>query len=119
YQVADNIHTMLKNLTTSKITISYLGNNCNPEDYAYTEDIGHGSLNDVTVHLCNQYFLSPLLGKNSQTGTLIHEFTHIIFHTDDHDYGPEQCKQLAINNPALAIDNADNYEYFIESQSDK
>lgn len=118
-QVAANIHKTLRQLTESNITIYFMGPACEKGDYAYTNDTNHGSLNGVTVHLCDQYFRAPLLGNNSQTGTLIHEFTHIIFNTDDHDYGQKECKALAKNNPALAIDNADNYEYFIESQSDQ
>lgn len=118
-QVAKNVHDMLHQLTNSRITIHYLGDECEAGDYAYTDSSGHGSLNGVNVNLCAAYFTAPLLGSNSQTGTIIHELTHIIFDTDDHEYSQEDCKELARNNPARAIDNADNYEYFIESHPDK
>ena len=35
---------------------------------------------------------------------------------DDHVYGQNGAKQLARSNPAYAVTNADNFEYFAESQ---
>ena len=35
--------------------------------------------------------------------------------TDDHVYGQSSARSLAISNPADALDNADNHEYFAEN----
>jgi len=35
--------------------------------------------------------------------------------TKDHKYGQTKCKQLAIDNVAQAIRNADSHEYFAEN----
>jgi len=35
--------------------------------------------------------------------------------TDDHVYGQAAAKNLAISDPASAIDNADSHEYFAEN----
>lgn len=69
------------------------------------------------------YFKSAsLYGNDAMAGVIIHELSHAIVGTDDHDhpvngktcYGHPLCKDIAINYPALAIDNADNYEFFCE-----
>lgn len=127
-RVASQVHELFKQLTKGTLSVHYLGKECERDDFAYTEDANNGSLNNASLHLCQQFFTAPILGMNSQTGTLIHELTHIVFNTDDHAYGykkdpddPEKktCIDLAKENPAKAIDNADNYEYFIESFPDK
>jgi hypothetical protein len=50
-------------------------------------------------------------------GTLIHETSHftIVAGTDDHAYGQSSCQSLAQNDPARAVDNADNHEYIAEN----
>ncbi len=54
-------------------------------------------------------------GDDNPLGVLLHELTHIFCDTEDHEYGQDDCKQLAIDNPANAADNADNHEYYAES----
>jgi len=53
--------------------------------------------------------------QDNPLGVLLHELSHIFVRTDDHEYGQDDCKQLAIDDPALARMNADNYEYYAES----
>lgn len=77
--------------------------------------------------------------KVSWAGTIIHELTHVVLHTDDHRvsaqapagpvpylvskyaaqnrlcYGPYLCRQLVLLDPAKAITNADNYRLFCET----
>jgi peptidyl-Lys metalloendopeptidase len=72
------------------------------------------------AHHCHRLFLCPLFwqrpfrGADSQTGILIHELTHAFSYTADHRYGRARCLDLARTSPALAITNADNFEYYVE-----
>lgn len=67
-----------------------------------------------TIWLCPLYFSANMTGNDSKIGILIHELTHIVLDTKDHKYGQERCKNYA-QYPDIAIENADNYEYFAES----
>lgn len=52
-----------------------------------------------------------------QAGTIIHESSHFTANggTDDYVYGQTDAKNLAISDPANAVMNADNHEYFAEN----
>ncbi|KAF8758774.1 peptidyl-Lys metalloendopeptidase [Rhizoctonia solani] len=54
---------------------------------------------------------------DSKAGTIVHEQSHFTVNggTDDYVYGQSGAKSLAISNPAQAIMNADNHEYFVEN----
>jgi peptidyl-Lys metalloendopeptidase len=69
------------------------------------------------IYLCKVFWTAPLTGTDSKAGTLIHEMSHfnVVASTDDYVYGQTGAKSLAISNPAQAIDNADNHEYFAEN----
>lgn len=69
------------------------------------------------IWLCNAFWSAPLTGTDSKAGTIVHEVSHfnVVAGTDDHTYGQSSCKQLAINDPAKAIANADSHEYFAEN----
>ncbi len=69
------------------------------------------------IHLCGAFWSSPVTGTDSRAGTLIHEISHftVVAGTDDYVYGQAGSKNLAINNPAHAIMNADSHEYFAEN----
>jgi peptidyl-Lys metalloendopeptidase len=70
-----------------------------------------------TIYLCGAFWSAPATGTDSQAGTLIHETTHfnVVAGTSDYVYGQDGAKALAISNPANAIMNADNHEYFAEN----
>ena len=40
---------------------------------------------------------------------------NVVAGTDDHAYGQPNARSLAVSNPDLALDNADNHEYFAEN----
>ena len=40
---------------------------------------------------------------------------NVVAGTDDHVYGQAGAKSLAASDPARALDNADNHEYFAEN----
>lgn len=69
------------------------------------------------IYLCKVFWTVSLTGTDSQAGTLIHEMSHftVVASTDDYVYGQTLAKELAISDPALAINNADNHEYFAEN----
>jgi len=79
--------------------------------YVYPTDSTH------TIYLCNQFWKSGTTGYDTQPGTIVHESSHFndIGGTQDHAYGTTAAKNLASSNPAQAVKNADNYEYFGES----
>lgn len=70
-----------------------------------------------TVYLCGAFWSAPNTGTDSRAGTLIHETSHftVVAGTDDWAYGQTAAHNLATSNPARAVDNADNHEYFAEN----
>jgi hypothetical protein len=52
--------------------------------------------------------------NDNPLGVVIHELTHLFAATQDHVYGRDGCKRLAISNAVLARRNADSYEYYCE-----
>jgi peptidyl-Lys metalloendopeptidase len=69
------------------------------------------------IYVCNAFWSAPTQGTDSKGGTLIHEMSHfnVVAATDDNVYGQTGAKQLAISDPAKALDNADSHEYFAEN----
>lgn len=70
-----------------------------------------------TIYLCRVFWQAPLTGTDSQAGTLIHEMSHFytVASTQDYVYGQTGAMSLAISDPAKAVMNADNHEYFAEN----
>ena len=69
------------------------------------------------VYLCGAFWSAPNTGTDSRAGTLVHETSHfnVVAGTDDWAYGQSAAHSLANSNPARAVDNADNHEYFAEN----
>ncbi|QRV77968.1 peptidyl-Lys metalloendopeptidase [Ceratobasidium sp. AG-Ba] len=69
------------------------------------------------IYLCGAFWSAPNTGTDSRAGTIVHENSHFTVNggTDDHVYGQSAAKSLAKSNPAQAVDNADNHEYFAEN----
>jgi hypothetical protein len=72
--------------------------------------LGKAFFDDATRH-----------GRDSLSGVIIHEMTHLTKNTKDHRYGEQPCIDLAkaVGGPAMAIENADSYEYYCESFQSK
>ncbi|MCX7685235.1 MAG: M35 family metallo-endopeptidase [Acetobacteraceae bacterium] len=64
---------------------------------------------------CARFFRMPDAGLDSRFGTVIHELSHLVADTEDFAYGPRRAEALARENPGLAVRNADNLQYFVES----
>jgi peptidyl-Lys metalloendopeptidase len=85
---------------------------CNQKYYAYVYPN-----QPYEIYVCRAFWTAPLTGTDSKAGTLIHETSHFtaVAGTDDHVYGQSGAKNLAITDPASALDNADSHEYFAEN----
>ncbi|MCC8361781.1 protease [Lysobacter sp. A6] len=85
---------------------------CNQNYYAYVYPA-----RPYEIFVCRAFWSAPLTGTDSKAGTLVHEMSHFnnVAGTDDHVYGQTGAKQLAISDPAAAVDNADSHEYFAEN----
>jgi peptidyl-Lys metalloendopeptidase len=73
------------------------------------------------IYVCRAFWSAPLAGTDSKGGTLIHEMSHFtaVAGTGDLVYGQTAAANLAVTNPAGAITNADNHEYFAENTPKK
>ena len=85
---------------------------CNQSYYAYVYPT-----RPYEIFVCRAFWNAPLTGTDSKAGTLIHEMSHFnaVAATDDVVYGQAGARNLAATNPAAALDNADNHEYFAEN----
>jgi hypothetical protein len=88
-----------------------------------------GPNNPPRIYLCNAFWRAGQLtwnanhqlvkdgrnGFDNPLGVILHELSHLFAATRDHRYGKAKCHELATSEPALAIENADNHEYYAES----
>ena len=82
-----------------------------------------------TVYIGTGFYTAPLLGIDSQVGTVIHELSHVVCSAEDvpnpaggaypdgfaDTYGETNCRWLADNYEAQARHNADNYLFYCSS----
>ena len=85
---------------------------CNKTYYAYVYPT-----KPYVIYVCKAFWAAPMTGTDSKGGTLIHEMSHfnVVVGTDDYAYGQTNAKNLARTDPAKALMNADNHEYFAEN----
>ena len=70
------------------------------------------------IHLCPPFWDAPTTGTDSKAGALIQAASQFESNgggTKDSVHGQTNCTRLAINEPNLAIDNADSHKYFAEN----
>ena len=106
------IKTIKDGLVINTNSIGYEFNN----DPALSKVYAYTFKGASTVFLCAKFKTAPLTGENSKIGTLFHEWSHAFGYTDDHRYGRSKCRNLAQNDPDKAVENADNYEYYLETE---
>lgn len=102
--------------------------NLTSQDVAGYAETYSGTMNKI-IGLCKVFFAKQvgtgqsrmnLRGFDSVGGTLIHELSHNLCRTKDHEhngskmYGTADCINLAISRARRAWYNADNIEYFCE-----
>ena len=115
------VHDMLRQLRDRQVVINYMGPGCTRCTVAYVDGpaVGAGLQPGTTIHLCTKFFTAPLHGNDSQVGTILHETSHLVGGTNDHwynyQYTKAQMAQRAHHHPNQAVDNADSYEWYIES----
>lgn len=68
------------------------------------------------IWICEGYWDLPLTGEYSMAGVLVHEESHFSENggTDDIEYGPDESRELAEDHPDRAVNNADNYMFFVD-----
>lgn len=142
---AARILGVVESFITSNVNVYYRGDDSllgRPDDYPgaagklTAQDLGGyaessvGTMDNV-IGLCklffrrtgnaNRTFTMKLFGYDSVGGTLVHELSHNLCKSDDHDapnggtcYGTAACLALAAQLPRRAWYNADNLEYFCE-----
>ncbi|KAH6906781.1 peptidyl-Lys metalloendopeptidase [Coprinopsis sp. MPI-PUGE-AT-0042] len=78
--------------------------------YVYPHDFGK-------IYLCGAFWRAPLQGSDSKAGTLVHESSHFTRNggTQDYVYGQSASRDLAMDDPSMAVLNADSHEYFAEN----
>ncbi|HET9032320.1 MAG TPA: M35 family metallo-endopeptidase [Dokdonella sp.] len=108
------VRTHFNNIYTALSSRAYTFN-CSCSDsgtYAYVYPT-----QPYKVYLCGAFWLAPNTGTDSRAGTLVHETSHfnVVARTGDYGYGQTNAHNLAVSNPAKAITNADNHEYFTEN----
>ena len=86
-----------------------------PHKECVAGDLAYTSFGSDTIYLCPEYETLPITGTDTKPGTIVHEYTHKSFNSEDLQYGVQNCLMLAKNDPDSAINNADNYEYFSET----
>jgi hypothetical protein len=100
------VHNRLER--TDTLTLVCEERSCEHNLMGYVESGGIG--------VCPDFFASPpSLAYDSQMGTIIHELTHYTSNTEDHAYGTADARRLAVDAPAKAVNNADNYQYYVEA----
>lgn len=130
YDVLNGVDHML-----NMVEPVYPGPLCSPNTYAYVyprryqcETVSH-----LKHYECTKYkdrlvfYLCPLYlkRKDEMIETLVHEGSHhAMSYTDDvmfkghRAYGRKVCQELAIAAPEKALDNADNYCYYIQDTAE-
>jgi len=118
-RVVKNFQTIWDYMRNDSFTV-YCRNapGCSPNTYAYVYP------NDPyrQVHLCDVFWASSTVPTqqrpwDSMINTMLHEVSHftVIAGTDDIAYGTSACMNLARQQPASAVRNADNHGYMVES----
>jgi len=107
-RIVTNIHAV----PTANMNPTCGNAQCEANTYAFVFPGRH-----YNIFVCPLFFRSVVRGFDSIGGTLYHEMSHftVIGGTTDIVYSRNQAMDLARRNPAQAVRNADNYQYFVET----
>jgi hypothetical protein len=67
-----------------------------------------------TMAVCTLFWRARASGQDARYGVIVHEMSHIAFASVDFVYGPPAAAALAARDSERAMQNADNFEYFVE-----
>lgn len=137
--VKDILHRMNYAMTNGSITINYsaLGNCAGGTTNAVAYSPAHGwgqasiaqaasAASNFTLDICPRLLKAMSFtgsGSQSQVGTLLHEISHLLGNTDDEvdpgnntvAYGSVAAKRLARLYPNQAVNNAENFGFYISA----
>jgi len=88
---------------------------CNDPQSCQGSRFAYAQPGALVIGLCPSYFRARTEGTDSRWGILIHEASHLAANTRDHAYRPEGALALAKAEGMRAVENADSYEYFVET----
>ncbi|WP_019955082.1 M35 family metallo-endopeptidase [Yoonia vestfoldensis] len=122
--VRANLKAVVRAIRTGAVTVqcdSIRDDGCGNGEYAWV--YAH---RPYRIYLCPSFFdLPPLTAlrpgttasnNGTREGTFVHELSHFrpVARTEDHCYTRRICSRMASTDPARAIENADNYQYYTE-----
>lgn len=103
-------------LTAARLeTTEGLDIRCNDPPSCPSGRFAYARERDLVLGVCPPFFRARMDGTDTRWGILIHEATHIAANTRDHAYRPNGALSLAKEDGMRAVENADSYEYFIET----
>ncbi len=107
---------MTLELTAARLAdVSNLDIRCNDPASCPGGRFAYARERDLVLGVCPPFFRARMDGTDSRWGILIHEGTHVAANTRDHAYRPTGAMRLAKDDAMRAAENADNYEYFVET----
>ena len=117
FSTVTNIYKYMRNgLAGRSLRYYNEGRYCKTNWVAYT----YKSYSQTVVYLCNAFYTYPTACRGTaytKERVLLHEWAHALGGRDDVAYYADNCKQLAKNNPAGAIRNADSFSFhYCQSQ---
>jgi hypothetical protein len=114
--VADNFSSIGSNWDAQSIVCYEQGEGaCEPDTNAYVNNFSFYG----TVFICEKFWTLrsfSVEGASSRSGSFIHELSHTYAFTQDVEGDPEEAKQLAIDFPSQAVQNAESYERYAANQ---
>jgi len=105
-KVKINYTAVKTRMESVQFTYNLSGSGCGSGVFAYTYK------GTSTIWFCDQFWAASATGTDSKAGTVLHEHTHSDASTDDNVYGQVGCRNMAINQPNKAVENADSHEYY-------
>ena len=117
FSTVRNVYTYMRNGLASK-ALRYYNNGpyCKSNWVAYT----YKSYSQTVVYLCKVFYTYPTACRGTaytKERVLLHEWAHALGARDDVAYYAGNCKELAKNNPAGAVRNADSFSFhYCQSQ---
>ena len=108
-RVRNNFARIISEMRSRTFTYAVNGPDCRINMHAYT----HKGI--TQIWLCDPFWTSPAVGRDSKASTLLHEHSHASARTDDLIYTRDDCRALAKVDPDQAVMNASNYEYFADA----
>uniref|UniRef100_UPI0022EA4390 M35 family metallopeptidase n=1 Tax=Falsiroseomonas oryzae TaxID=2766473 RepID=UPI0022EA4390 len=88
---------------------------CNDLPSCGSARMAYAAMGGQMIGLCPAFFRAGMGGRDNRWGILIHETSHVAAGTLDHAYGHTASLVLAKADPRRAAQNADSYEYFVET----